>query len=228
MLIEKIFQRIEDAVISRYFSPINLINRRATIEATNFIEKNMGNALLLRKTIKLREFIVHNVRDIEGDCLEFGVYKGDSINFFSEKLKNKQFFGFDTFTGLTENWAGTAMPAGTFDLKEVLPKVNKNVDLIKGDIRFEAPKFFDNRKSKISFVHIDCDLYKPAATALFCVKPFLNPGAIILFDDFFNYPGWKEGELKALRENFADHEYEYLCFSKCQAAIRFLGSNTSS
>ena len=29
----------------------------------------------------------------------------------------------------------------------------------------------------------------------------MKSGAIILFDQLYNYPGWKEGEYKALKEN---------------------------
>ena len=36
--------------------------------------------------------------------MEFGVWKGDSINYFAEKFKseNSEFYGFDTFTGMPE------------------------------------------------------------------------------------------------------------------------------
>ena len=49
----------------------------------------------------------------------------------------------------------------------------------------------------------------------------MKSGAIILFDQLYNYPGWKEGEYKALKENFNDNEYEYIAFTDSnQVAIR--------
>lgn len=218
----RFIQKIESAIYGRYFSPISLVNRRAAIDSARFVEKNLGQALLFPKTAQLRDFVFKSIKYIDGVCCEFGVYQGDSINYYSEKLPQKQFYGFDTFTGLTEDWAGNPMPSGTFDIQGKMPKTNPNVEFIKGDILTEAPRFFGTFSKKIAFVHIDCDLYKPASVALVCVKPFLTPGAVILFDDFFNYPGWREGEYKALLDNFAENEYVYLGFSKGQAAIRYL------
>ena len=38
--------------------------------------------------------------------IEFGVWKGDSIKYFAEKFKSKnsEFYGFDTFHGMPDNW----------------------------------------------------------------------------------------------------------------------------
>ena len=44
--------------------------------------------------------------DKESLFLEFGVFKGDSINLFAKKLKNidAEIFGFDSFKGLKDAW----------------------------------------------------------------------------------------------------------------------------
>ena len=36
--------------------------------------------------------------------------------------------------------------------------------------------------------------------------------SIITFDQLYNYPGWKMGENKALKEIFNENEYEYIAF----------------
>ena len=58
-----------------------------------------------------------NDKDPNNFYLEFGVFSGTSINFFSQKI-NKNIYGFDSFEGLREDWLGTTVTKGTFDLKK--------------------------------------------------------------------------------------------------------------
>ncbi|HBY69951.1 MAG TPA: hypothetical protein DEG69_20715, partial [Flavobacteriaceae bacterium] len=43
-------------------------------------------------------------KDTNGAILEFGVWKGSTINHMANILPNLQFFGFDSFEGLSEPW----------------------------------------------------------------------------------------------------------------------------
>ena len=45
------------------------------------------------------------------------------------------------------------------------------------------------------------------------IKPFLVSGAVILFDEMYNFPGWDVGEYKALQEEFNENEYKFKVFS---------------
>ena len=48
--------------------------------------------------------------------------------------------------------------------------------------------------------HIDCDIYSSTRDALSMLADRLAPGALLLFDELVNYPGWREHEAKALWE----------------------------
>ena len=37
--------------------------------------------------------------------------------------------------------------------------------------------------------------------------------SILIFDELYNYEGWKEGEFKALKEVFKEDEFEYKAFN---------------
>ena len=50
---------------------------------------------------------------------------------------------------------------------------------------------------------IDCDLYSPASCVLTHLVPRIGPGCVLLFDEFFNYPGWQQHEYKAFLEFIA-------------------------
>lgn len=52
----------------------------------------------------------------------------------------------------------------------------------------------------MSLVHIDSDLYVSALTALSLTGPRLKPGALLIFDELINYPGFRGGEVQALYE----------------------------
>jgi len=52
----------------------------------------------------------------------------------------------------------------------------------------------------------------------------LQPGTIIVFDEYFNYPNWERHEFKAWKEFVTRHgvTYEYLAFARQQVALRIL------
>ena len=164
-----------------------------------------------------------NDKDSSNFYLEFGVFSGTSINFFSQKI-NKNIYGFDSFEGLREDWLGTTVTKGTFDLKKKIPKLNKNVIPILGWIHETLPNFIKEKKPKINFVHMDVDTYETTKFVLETIKPHLINGAIILFDELYNFEGWDVGEYKALTEIFDEKDYKFVSFSidTAQAAIKIL------
>ena len=173
-----------------------------------------------------QEFIINKAKENDPMnnkfYLEFGVWKGHSINFFS-KYTNK-IYGFDSFEGLREDWFGTLAPKGTFNLYKKLPKVRNNVILIKGWVQDTLDLFLDKHKPEINFVHLDLDTYESTKFTLEKIKPYLTKKSIITFDQLYNYPGWEMGEYKALKEIFNENEYEYIafCSNNEQVAIRII------
>jgi hypothetical protein len=183
----------------------------------NHFKKYFSEAVFLDK-IPLREFALKRaIRNHKTDYhyLEFGVWVGTSINFFSKILKDKKIYGFDSFEGLNEDWLGTDDPKGTFNLNKKVPKLNKNCIPVVGLIQETLPKFIsENKNLQINFVHLDLDTYPSTKFVLNKIKPYLVDGAIILFDELYNVTGWRVGEYKALTEVFNENEYNYLAFSK--------------
>ena len=152
--------------------------------------------------------------------LEFGVWVGSTINFFSNYVNT--IYGFDSFEGLREDWVGSETPKGTFNLNKKPPKLNKNVIPIVGWVQDTLVPFLEKYKPEINFVHMDMDTYETTKFVLTKIKPYLVKNCIITFDELYNYPGWEVGEYKALKETFNDSEYKYVCFclNSQQAAIQ--------
>jgi hypothetical protein len=157
----------------------------------------------------------------DGLYLEFGVFAGRTINHVA-KLVNQRIYGFDSFEGLPERWRDL-YDAGRFKVAR-LPSVRPNVTLVKGWFNETLPGFLKDHPGDVSFLHVDCDLYSSTVTILDCLKPRIKAGCVIVFDEYFNYPGWKEGEYKAFQEFIAAEKwgYEYLGYNRLneQVAVR--------
>lgn len=148
-------------------------------------------------------------------ALEFGVFSGRTINHIANALPQHTVYGFDSFEGLPETWRSD-FTQGTFRVQK-LPEVLDNVKLIKGWFEHALPAFFNeiDCNNSVGFVHIDCDLYSSTMTVLNYLRGRLKNGAVLVFDEFFNYPGWQNHEYRALKEFLDDTGY----------CIEFLASN---
>ncbi len=163
--------------------------------------------------------------DKESLFLEFGVFKGDSINFFAKKLKkiNAEIFGFDSFKGLKDEWMTEEFnPPGTFDLKGKKPRVEKNVKLIDGWVEETAKNFLTKNTKKIAFIHFDLDTYNSTSFVLKLAKNDLQPGTIILFDEFYGFPNWEKYEYKAFKEEIEESKFKFIAFGTRQACIKII------
>ena len=149
--------------------------------------------------------------------LEFGVYKGHSIYSYSKILakfdKSIIIHGFDSFEGLSHDWLGHRQTKGAYDLKGKMPKAKFNINFVKGRVENTVPKFLEEYKNKINFIHFDMDIYEPTKIALSLMKNRLKSGCIILLAQCYNYSGWREGEFKALTEVLNENEYKYKIFA---------------
>jgi hypothetical protein len=157
----------------------------------------------------------------DGLVCEFGVYRGTTINFIAS-LTPKTIYGFDSFEGLPEWWRN-GFDAGRFRVAR-LPAVRQNVRLIKGWFNETLPGFLAEHRDKALFLHIDSDLYSSAKTVLDLFRDRIQSGTVIVFDEFFNYPGWRDGESKAFSEfiEATGLAYEWLGYCRFheQAAVR--------
>ena len=163
--------------------------------------------------------------DKESLFLEFGVFKGDSINLFAEKLKkiDAEIFGFDSFKGLKDEWMTEEFnPPGTFDLKGKKPRVERNVKLIDGWVEETAKNFLSRNSKKIAFIHFDMDTYKSTSFVLKLVKNNFQAGTIILFDQFYGFPNWEKYEYKAFKEEIEENKFKFIAFGSRQACIKIV------
>lgn len=159
-----------------------------------------------------------------GLYLEFGVYTGRSITVIAETLGGETpVHGFDSFAGLPEDWI-EGEGKGAYDAGGKLPKVPDNVWLHPGWFDDSLPVFLRQQKARVAFANIDCDLYSSTRTVLDLLAPRLGPGSVLVFDEYFAYPGWRDHEYRAFHEFVAARGlgYDYLALSPFtrQATLR--------
>lgn len=164
--------------------------------------------------------------DIPGAIVECGVFKGVSLirfAMFRELLStstSKKIIGFDVFSEFPKTQfiqdklerkkfmteAGSKSIQKN-DLLKILKKkrIEKNVELIKGDITKTVPAYTKNHPElKISLLNVDVDLYEPSVTILETLFPLVSKGGIVIFDDY----GIFAGETKAVDDYFNKSKVE--------------------
>lgn len=132
----------------------------------------------------------------QGAVLEFGVATGTTLRIIA-KVAARPVVGFDSFKGLPQNWRD-GVGTGAFACE--IPDLPPNASLRIGLIEETLPAFLATMQEKeINFIHIDTDLYEPARTILSHCRAYMNK-TVVVFDEFFNYPGWRDHEFLAYSE----------------------------
>lgn len=190
---------------------------KAAVEKLEFIRDTLPNARLTASRWDVLDIALQRVT-LDGFYAEFGVADGQSLRFICQRV-NRPVYGFDSFRGLPEYWKPGVWP-GTFARPRGMPPaVPKNAVVVSGYFDQTLPGFIQGLDARpAAFLHLDADLYSSTTTVLSALRERIVPGTILVFDDYFGYPGWKSGgEFLAFAEFLAvsGYPFEYLA---CNAA----------
>lgn len=141
------------------------------------------------------------------DYIEFGVSRGVSFRWWVNKITDRgaRFYGFDTFTGLPEDWG--KFRKGDMDNSCKPPEIDDaRVKFYQGLFQQTLTGFLgsyvpNNRR----VIHLDADLYSATIYVLTTMAPFIRKGDILFFDEF-NVP---LHEFKAFTEWTSSFYIEY-------------------
>jgi Macrocin-O-methyltransferase (TylF) len=166
-------------------------------------------------------------RGVPGAIVEFGVFRGESLLRLIEACERlgmqRQFFGFDSFEGLSapsaefdlDCWTEGDYAASLEDVGRRLEVARRpNVALVKGWFNESLHSAAALAIHDIAFARVDCDLYAPAVTCLDYLSDRLSDGAILVFDDWTFELG--KGETRAFAEwveRGPPFRFEFLCFN---------------
>lgn len=151
------------------------------------------------------------VRNEPMQYLEFGVYKGETIKYFAgiNRHPNSRFVGFDTFTGLPEDWISSIrkVKRSTFDMGGEPPHSDdERISFVKGLFQDMLPGFLATYKPTGQLIiHNDSDLYSSTLYVLTYANDIIVPGTIIIFDEFYGVLH----EFRALEDYCASYRRKY-------------------
>lgn len=191
-----------------------------------------SNPLRLRKIICHYE-IFKKTMNIQGSIVECGVFKGNSlIRFMSFRdmlfMSKKKVIGFDVFgkfpkqqikqdDKFAKNHDKNIGIGINFSklLKSLKSKKFKNFSLFKGPVEKTLEIFLQKNKNfKISFLHLDLDVYKPTYYALDKLYNKVSKGGIILLDDYGKVHGATKATNDFLKANKINNKIQSTIFDK--------------
>lgn len=201
----------------------------------------LGFAMEQRERIFLATSrFAHINRPIRGYYFEFGCHGANTMRMawkHTRHLHDWTFVGFDSFEGLPE--------IGTADRQSIWKKgklATSEEDFVRRVTAAGMPRhrlltvkgFYDDSldealkarllPTKAAMVYVDCDLYHSTVPVLRFIKDFLQPGTIIVFDDWFCFSGDPlRGEQRAWREFREQHpELRFAEFVQTSEARAFI------
>ena len=159
---------------------------------------------------------------------EFGVWRASSFKYLIKVFKKG--YGFDTFTGLPENWVfkngSVAQKAGTYTSDGNVPKI-KGGEFIVGKFEDTLPVFFSETRPIASVINFDADLYSSTICALNFSKQVMDKDTILIFDELIINESWEQDEFRALSEFCSINNFSYeviaISFFTKQVAIKLIG-----
>lgn len=158
---------------------------------------------------------------------EFGVWRGMSFRYLIKAFGKG--YGFDTFTGLPEDWHvgnGKYERAGTYSSDGNIPKIAGG-EFIAGKFEDTLPMFFSEPRPMASVINFDADLYSSTICALNYSKPVMDSQTLLIFDEMITHECWEQDEFKALNdfclENNLSYEVVAVSFFTKQVAVKLIG-----
>ena len=165
-----------------------------------------------------RFLLMNRVKDIPGDIVECGVFKGTGVVSFLKIKKflcpnsHKKVIGFDFFdtndllSSLTEQdkeAMSVLFKSRNFEHEEGFVSYLKDsissygfldheFDLVKGDISYSLKEYLSDKPGlKISLLYIDLDVERPTYDVLSATWDRMSKGGIVVFDEYA-YHCWSE------------------------------------
>ena len=156
-------------------------NKKAAFSDFYTFKFNYEKRYQLYKYVLAKEELNSNI-----DYLEFGVSQGHSFRWWAKNIDNTdaRFYGFDTFTGLPEDWG--PFKKGDMANNNEPPQMNDSrCQFYQGLFQQTLPVFMESyQPSKRKIIHLDADLYTSTLFALTTLAPIIQRDDVLFFDEF--------------------------------------------
>jgi Macrocin-O-methyltransferase (TylF) len=209
--------------VGRFLSPTAIYNLNASLNYLEVGRWMQAAGLDIPHRVERRELLFELVaQQVSARVvlyLEFGVFKGDSIRYWSSLLHNPEskLHGFDSFEGLPEAWASHAK--GYLSVDGQIPKTDDSrVKFFKGWFEHTLPNY-EFPPHELLVVVLDADLYSSTKCVLNALEKVIVPGTYVYFDNFNH----RYDELRAFEE-FTERtgmEFSVVSATRCLGQVMF-------
>lgn len=182
-----------------------------------FILENFGMLLgnkSFYRFLKLSEILL-KTKNIKGDIIEFGIWNGNNL-FTIKKISDyydlkKKIYGFDNFSGFPNPPKFKKKKTGKYIgkpklIKKMITFFNLQKIFIVNDDIMNLPKY-RKKFNKISFIYIDCNVFKVVDMILNELNHKISKGGVIAFDEARNKYNKDEG--KAMMKFYIKNKKNY-------------------
>jgi hypothetical protein len=163
------------------------------------------------KVFKNAFVLAHDIFPQGGVCLEFGVYVGTTLAWQAEQIKMRytksSLIGFDSWRGLppeTENiWIPERHKAGGYastkdvvmsKLSQIGMHNDSRVSFVDGFYSESLTTELQKTIGPVIFINVDVDIYSSTIELLNFIKPLLQVGTVLYWDDWKDPRDEREGE----------------------------------
>ena len=198
----------------------------------------------LQKSLMIKNLMFQlNVDGTPGDYFEFGVAQGNSLKAavlartyagydpLGIKRLPRRIYGFDTFEGFRSSepkdnhstWKGNLYNHSFNKVSKrfkreqdfILAKIDVCILTNNSEVSIQHQNFEISSDTRAGLILMDMDLYAPTKSALIWVKPLLQSGTFVMFDEYHAFRGQNDkGERRALAEFLdenPDLSFDYVC-----------------
>ena len=145
------------------------------------------------------DFIAEHIKDIPGDIVECGVWKGATFSYMATVFPDRTMWAYDSFEGVPSNkeqtkypdrydkhWS-TCCPVLSADVsflydsfaKYEVPNIER-INIVKGWFKDTLP----TANHPIALLRVDGDLYSSTYEVLEYLYPLVVKGGFVIFDDY--------------------------------------------
>lgn len=202
----------------------NLYNNKGILNDKQSIYDSFNNFVMSEDRnvffkMAVRADLYHMSRDVQGDIVECGVFKGAGVFQWLKLLdlyephSIKKVVGFDFFdSGFVDNLTDTvdrdtmkqvfsrdsSLTQDVISIESITDKIVKagfktsRFDLVKGDISETSANYIKDKPGfRISLLYLDIDLDQPTYDTLVNLWDRVVPGGVVVFDEYA-YHCWSE------------------------------------
>lgn len=203
-----------------------ILNSRAVARLLEVMDRRTENRMT-ELGMLAQAFEFSKINGIEGDYLEFGVWRGKTFKQARRMAlrygcKEVRYKAFDSFQGLPaverspyEVWQTGQFACSQAEFHSVLAAdgfSKQEYELFPGFYRESLNDAllarFNREGVKAKIVYVDCDLYESTVPVLRFIAQLIQDGTVLCFDDYYSYrglPGF--GEQLAIEEFLAHHPH---------------------